>query len=287
MTDLWTRVRAAFDVADTVNSLIQWIPQLFAASLVLAAFWGVERMLRRTLGFVMRRAEVDETAVAFMQNVVRYTMFTVALITALSQVGVDVAGILTSLGVVGLTIGFAAKDALSNVISGLFIFWDRPFVIGDLVEIGDAYGRVQEITMRSTRVVTADGRMLAIPNNTIVNSIVASYTNFPNLRLDIPVTVAVSEDLGRIRALLLGIPQEDPRYLSDPMPVVVVTALNDYNVALELRAWLRDERTHVAERAELRERVFEVLRAAGVDMPFETFALSPVEVRQQRTQAIR
>ena len=59
-------------------------------------------------------------------------------------------------GIAGLTIGFAARDALSNIISGILIFWDRPFVIGDLVEVGGQYGRVERITLRSTRIVTPD-----------------------------------------------------------------------------------------------------------------------------------
>jgi small conductance mechanosensitive channel len=66
---------------------------------------------------------------------------------------------------------------------------------------------------------------------------------------------------------------------------VAVTALNDYNVALQLRVWLRDERAHVAERTDLRERCFEALRSAGVDMPFETLALSPLEVTTRPTAA--
>jgi small conductance mechanosensitive channel len=154
------------------------------------------------------------------------------------------------------------------------IFLDRPFVIGDLVEIEDNYGRVEQITLRSTRIVTPDGKMLAVPNSDIINKTVASYTNFPHLRLDIPVTVGVNENLGRVRRLLLGLVADNPDYLAEPPPRVVVTALNDYNVAMELQAWIRDERTHVPMRSALREQVFEALNAAGVDMPFET-----IEVR--------
>jgi small conductance mechanosensitive channel len=164
------------------------------------------------------------------------------------------------------------------LISGIIIFLDRPFVIGDLVEIDDKYGRVSEITLRSTRVVTSDGRMLAVPNTEIVNKTVASYTNFPNLRLDIPITIAVDEDIEKTRKLLLGVVDGDHDYLKEPAPRVIVTALNDYNIALELQAWLKDERQHVEERSELRERVFETLNKAGVDMPFETIQLAPVQV---------
>ena len=183
-----------------------------------------------------------------------------------------------SLGVVSLTIGFAARETLSNIISGILIFLDRPFTIDDLVEIDGKYGRVDRITLRSTRIVTNDGKMLAVPNTEVMNKTVISYTNFPHLRLDIAVTVAVTEDLDRARMILVSLVQNDLDYMAEPLPSVVVTQLNDYNVTLELRAWLKDERQHVQKRFELREKVFNTLSAAGVEMPFETVQLAPHKV---------
>jgi small conductance mechanosensitive channel len=203
---------------------------------------------------------------------------TIGVVSALDSVGVNTGALLASLGIVGVTIGFAARDSLSNFISGIIIFIDRPFVIGDLVEVEDKYGRVSEITLRSTRVVTADGRMLAVPNTEVVNKTVASYTNFPNLRLDIPVTIAVDEDINKTRQILLGLLDGYPEYLKEPAPRVIVTALNDYNIALELQAWLKNERQHVEKRSELREKVFEALNRAGIDMPFEIIQLAPMQV---------
>ena len=229
---------------------------------------------------MIRRAELDPTAASFIQSILKYVLLSIGVVTALGRIGVNTGSILASLGVAGLTIGFAAKDALSNMISGLFIFWDRPFVIGDLVEVGGQYGRVESITLRSTRVVTPDGRMLAVPNSTVVNTTVASYTNFPHLRLDIAFTVGVEEHLGNVRKLALGVCTGDSMLLTDPAPEVVVTALNDYNVAMELRVWLREEKRHVSARHALREKLFEALRTGGVDMPLETLALAPIEVRR-------
>ena len=108
----------------------------------------------------------------------------------------------------------------------------------------------------------------------------ASYTNFPHLRLDIDVTIGVQESIAHARSLLLEIVADNPAYLKSPSPRVVVTALNDYNVALQLQVWLENEREHVPERSNLREQVFDKLTAAGVDMPFETVRLTPLEVRQ-------
>lgn len=181
-----------------------------------------------------------------------------------------------------MTIGFALRDTLSNIISGLLIFIDRPFTIGDLVEIDGKYGRVDRISLRTTRVVTPDGKMLAVPNAEVMNKTVTSYTNFPTIRLDVSVTVAVHENLKKVRSILLGLVENNPDYLSTPAPVVVVTALNDYNVALELRVWLEEERQHIQKRFELREQVFNALTENGVDMPFET--VRSIVVRSDPTQ---
>lgn len=177
------------------------------------------------------------------------------------------------------TLGETLAVMLSNHISGLLIFWDRPFVIGDLVEVGGQYGEVDRITLRSTRVVTVDGKMLAVPNTSIVNTTVTSYTNFPNLRLNIDVTIAVDEDIERVREVILNLVKDDPEFLKDPAPRVVVTALNDYNVALQFQVWIDHERQHIARRFELRENIFTSLTEAGVDMPFETIQLNPVNIK--------
>ncbi|MGE0790801.1 MAG: mechanosensitive ion channel family protein [Sandaracinaceae bacterium] len=248
---------------------------------VLAVVGIVWLVVQRSLRLATAKHRLDTTAASFVAAVVRYGLAAVAVIAVLGQLGVDTASLLGSLGIVGLTLGFAARDALSNIISGLFILWDRPFTIGDLIEIDGKYGRVDKITMRSTRVVTPDGKMLAVPNSTVVNATVASYTNFAHLRLDVAVTVGVEENLGRVRTLLLDMVADEEGFISEPAPRVVVVQLNDYNVCLELQAWLDDEKQHIAARHALRERVFETLREARVVMPYETLALAPLTVESR------
>jgi small conductance mechanosensitive channel len=235
-------------------------------------------ILRTLLKPIMRRSPLDETWKVFIFSLVKYGLLLAGLVSALAAAGINTSALLASLGIAGFTIGFAAKDAFSNLISGLLIYLDRPFVIGDLVEIENNYGTVDQITLRSTRIITSDGKMLAVPNADIINKIVASYTNFPHLRLDINVTVGVEEDLDHVREVLLAQVTQNPDFMQNPPPRVLVTQLNDYNVAVELQAWLKNERQHVDARATLRERAFNALRMAGVDMPFETLQLTPLEI---------
>lgn len=274
---LLTRLRAYFDPERIGSVLGELLVSSLVAFAVMAVFYLVWKMLHWSLS---RRLEkrFDRTSQAFAETVVKFAVFAVGLVAALGAAGVKTGALLGSLGVAGLTIGFALRETLSNIISGILIFIDRPFTINDLVEIDGLYGRVDRITLRTTRIVTNDGKMLAVPNAEIMNKTVTSYTNFPHLRIDVGVTVAVTEDLERIRGILLSLVADDADYLPQPPPSVVVTQLNDYNVALELQAWLDNERLHVEKRSELREMLFRKMTAEGVDMPYETIRLAPHEV---------
>jgi small conductance mechanosensitive channel len=270
LTGVADRLRTELDPAALGGGLAQLIANLLVGLLVFAVFYLIWRVVDAVLQRGLQRSSVDETTASFVVKVAQAAVLGVGLVQALSSAGIDAAAVLTSLGIVGLTVGFAARDALSNLISGLLIFWDRPFVIDDLVEVEGSYGRVDTITLRSTRVVTSDGRMLAIPNSTIINSVVASYTNFPHVRLDVSVTIGVDESVDRATRILLDLVEGNEGYLSSPEPRVVVTALNDYNVELQMQVWYRNEHDHVAERFDLRKRVYRALYDAGVDMPYET-----------------
>lgn len=277
-----TRLAESFNPELLAQGAASWTENLLFAALTFLVYYMLWRLVSMVLVPALQRVDVDDTGRSFFQTVARAVILTLGVVAALGELGINTASVVASLGVAGLTIGFAARDALSNIISGIFIFWDRPFVLGDLIEIDGKYGRVDRITLRSTRVVTVDGKMLAIPNAAVVNSAVASYTNFSHLRIEVPITVGVEESLGRVRALLLGCVEGDTDYMDEPAPEMVVSELNDYNVLVTLRAWLHDERKHIPKRFEMRERAFEALRSAGVDLPFETIKQITVFPEGQR-----
>ncbi|MBO6576740.1 MAG: mechanosensitive ion channel family protein [Rhodothermales bacterium] len=276
-----TRLQEQFQLDSIAEALGVLAASLVVGMAVFAAFYLVWRLLDLVLRSIIKRSSrIDETSASFLKTALKFLVLTLGVVQALAATGIDTGAVVASLGLAGLTIGFAARDALSNLISGILIFWDRPFVIGDLVEVEGHYGRVDQITLRSTRVVTVDGKMLAVPNTTIINSTVTSYTNFPHLRLDVAVTVDVSENLDHVRRILLALVRKQDGFMTEPPPRMVVTALNDYNTEVMLQAWIEDEREHIKMRFELRERIFEALNEAGINMPYETIQLAPVEVRQ-------
>lgn len=276
--NIFSQLKVIFSPTALGAQFAQILSKLIIGAVVLAAFYFAWFLFSPVLKMVFKRSRTNEMTSTFLATLSKYTLLIVGLVTALDSMGIKVGAVLASLGIAGLTIGFAARDSLSNVISGLLIFLDRPFVIGDIVEIEGFYGRVEKITLRSTRIITSDGKMLAVPNTEIINKTVASFTNFPHLRLDIKVTIGVNEDIEKTRQILFNLLENRSEYLEEPPPRVVVTSLNDYNVAIELQVWLKDERAHIEKRYKLREEVFNALHAAGIEMPFETFSITPVQV---------
>jgi small conductance mechanosensitive channel len=279
LRNILKRLAEIFDPEILATAAADWFANLIVALITFAAFYLGWLLARIALNQLFKRSEIDETNQEFIKTIVKYTILLIGGVNALSSVGVDTAGLVASLGIAGITIGFAARDAFSNLISGVLIFVDRPFVIGDLIEVGGNYGRVDHITLRSTRIITPDGKMLAVPNTEMINKTVSSYTNFPHLRLDFDIGIGVNENIDRVRRVILGVLNGDDDILEAPAPVVFVTELNDYNVVLQLRAWIDQERTHVEKRAELYESLWEALNQAKVDMPFETLQLAPLDVK--------
>ncbi len=251
------------------------------AALILLAFYILYRILKSVVGRLTEQFDLGKTIVSFLEMGLKYTLMIFAAVTALNNIGYDVTSLIAGLGIAGIALGFAAKDTLSNIVAGIFIFWDRPFYIGDLVEIEDEYGSVQDITLRTTRIVTPDGRMVSIPNQNIAANKVISYTMFPHLRLDIDVTIGVEEPIEKARQVMLEIVRGDKKYMDDPSPVVLVQELGDFYTKIQLRVWLEDTLKHIPVRAELREKIKDAFDAAKIEMPFETFEVLNKRIETQ------
>ena len=209
---LLQRLEAALSLSQLGDWLGTAILNVSLAAGVFTLFYVAWRLINRLLASRLR-ARIDRTTAALLETALKTAMLSIGALVALNTAGVQTAAVLTSLGVLSLTIGFALKDTLSNIISGFLVFVDRPFTIDDLVEIDGQYGRVDKRTLRTTRVITVDGRMLAVPNSIVMNKTVTSYTNYPHLRIDIAVTVAVKENLDNVREILLGLVINNPSYL--------------------------------------------------------------------------
>ena len=240
--------------------------QSLAAFLLLFVLY---RLLSMTLEQTLDRSESIEPG---LQSLVLKTFRVVSFFfigtVVLDQLGVNVAVLIGGLGIAGIVAGFAARDSLENFIAGVTVLVDKPFHVGDYIEIDNQYGQVDEITLRSTRLRTVRNRIMVLPNTQMITQRVMNHTKRNVLRLDIPFGIAYKEHPDEARAVLRPMVEEDDRILPEPTPTAVVTAMNDSSVDMSLRFYIREPSQEMPMRWEYTEKVRERLREADIEIPF-------------------
>ena len=247
---------------------------LIPALLVGIVFWVLYRFAAPAVVAPLRRSHrVNQGVEQLFERVVRLTIGAIGLVIVLDQVGINVAALVAGLGIAGLALGFAARDTMENLIAGVTILLDQPFVVGDNVELEDTFGTVHEITLRSTRLRTLDHQMAVFPNTQMIAQRVLNHTRLGTmgagaLRVRVPFGIAYKEFPQEARAVVLALAEGDRRLHPDYPPAVVVTEMNASSVDMELRLHLRDPKLEVPVRFEYLEKVREALRAADIEVPF-------------------
>ena len=276
----WDDRLDTFVKAFAVN-LASFLPKLIAALIVLLFFWVLHRVLRGVLNRSLA-GRASMLAADILRKLLKYAVLGIGLLMAASQLGFNVLSMLAGLGVAGLAVGLAAKDTMANFIAGLIILWDKPFALGDDVEIGDTQGYVRHIELRSTKLEDIDGNDVILPNSEVVSKRIVNFTRTPKVRLRIPVGIGYGADLDAARASLLACAAGDDRLLAAPPPAVIVKELGDSAVNLELHVWAADPAGRNAIRSDYLERAKRALDAAGISIPYpqrEVRLLEPAGAR--------
>ena len=155
--------------------------------------------------------------------------------------GINPVGLLASAGIVGIAVGFAAKDTLANLFSGMFILADRPYKLGDYVNLdGGERGKVTHIGIRSTRILTRDDIEVTVPNGVIGNAKVVNESGGPRHRIRIRMNVqcAYEADLEEVIKVLVEVAEAQEKVCEYPAPIVRVIGFGESGIDLQLRGWI-------------------------------------------------
>lgn len=267
---IWDRL----NVELLLTQFVAWLPSLLAAALIILFFWLFFRVTRSALTHLLQRTGFEPAFIGMIINVYRFTVLAFGIVMAASQLGINVGAALAGLGVLGLTIGFAAKDSLSNIMAGFLIFWDKPFHVGHWVTLGEHYGKVAEITMRTTRVQTRDNKWVIIPNATVIDQILVNHSTNGETRLQIPVGIGYADDIAKARQVIIDAVQKVRYALHKPEPSVVVHDLGGSSVNLLVFVWIADAQDEKPAFFAVLEAVKNALDAAGIEMPFAQMDLT-------------
>lgn len=270
--------------AQMIESILpNLVSAVFVGGIFYLLFRGFRKVVRRLLS---RSRRVSAGLEALLMRTLNVLGVTFIFVLFLSQLGLNVAALIAGLGIAGIALGFAAKDTLENFIAGVTILLDRPFSVGDYVEIEGTYGQVVEITLRSTRIRTLGNRMLVAPNLLMINQSLKNMSDPGRrigLRVDVPFGIAYKEKPAEAREVVLGLTDGDDRLRREPNPDVVVVGLNDSSVDMMLRMYVEDPGDEYAVRFDYTERVREALRDAEIEIPFPHLQVFIDEAKAFRT----
>lgn len=233
------------------------------------------RFAKLILGFLSRHqdrfAMVQPRTLPLFANLAVMILIGAAIYLFLMAWKIDPTGWIASAGIIGLALSFAAKDTLANLFAGVFILADAPYKIGDFVNLDSGErGRVTQIGIRSTRLLTRDDIEITIPNAVMGNSKIINESGGPyeKERIRIPIGVAYGSDIDKVEDVLMGIAKSHKELCNFPEPRVRFRRFGDSSLDFELLAWidepvLRGKMLHV-----INGEVYKAFAAEGIEIPY-------------------
>jgi len=215
--------------------------QTLTLVLVLLAFWILSRIGGGAVRRGVERSKLDVSSLArdFLVRMTGRLIMLFGVIIAVAQIGIEVGALLAGVGIAGLVIGFALQDTLSNFASGLMILIYRPFDVGDWIEAGGVTGRVKEMSLVSTQVLTGDNQLHIVPNRQVWGGVIRNITHQDKRRVDMTFGIGYADDIPKAEKVLTEILTTHDKVLQDPEPVVRLHELGDSSVNFVVRPWAK------------------------------------------------
>ncbi len=193
--------------------------------------------------------------------------FAICSITVLYEFGFKLNALLGAAGIASVAIGFASQTSLSNIISGLFLYWEKPFESGDTIRVDDTTGIVISIDLMSVKLRKFDNLFVRIPNETMVKAQVTNVTKFPIRRMDINVGVAYKEDVDHVVEVLKDVADKNPYCLDEPEPLIIFQSYGESSLDFMVGLWF-EKTQYVLLRNSIMRDIKNRFDAENIEIPF-------------------
>jgi len=263
---LWAMLTASATIGSVSISLGDII------GFVLAIFAGlyVSRFLRFVLNVeVFPRVTLPRGVPATIVMLLNYTVLGLAFVLAVAAAGIDLTKFALIAGALSVGIGFGLQNVVNNFVSGLILAFERPVQAGDAVQVGDIWGEVRRIGVRSSTVRTWSGAEVIVPNADLISNQVTNWTlSDRQRRMEIAIGVAYGTNPHQVIELATQCAKNNSQVLSSPEPRTIFTGFGESSLDFELRAWTEEFDNYLATKSELLLAVHDALYAAGIEIPF-------------------
>ncbi len=230
----------------------------------------VSRFLRFVLNVeVFPRVTLPRGVPATIVMLLNYTVLGLAFVLAVAAAGIDLTKFALIAGALSVGIGFGLQNVVNNFVSGLILAFERPVQAGDAVQVGDIWGEVRRIGVRSSTVRTWSGAEVIVPNADLISNQVTNWTlSDRQRRMEIAIGVAYGTNPHQVIELATQCAKNNSQVLSSPEPRTIFTGFGESSLDFELRAWTEEFDNYLATKSELLLAVHDALYAAGIEIPF-------------------
>ena len=223
------------------DQVVFYIPRILFAILVL---WTGLKIIKKISGLTKKGLEKT----GFADNIAPFIislvdiLLKIALFMGIAGIlGANLTGLVAILAAAGFAVGMALQGSLGNFASGILILVLKPYVKGDWVKIDDYYGKVQEIGIFNTKIISADENTLIIPNSHITESTITNYSDIGTSRIAVFMPTPYTESFPKIKKLIGEALKEIPEVLKEPEPVIEIENFDTHNVIIAVRPYVAPE----------------------------------------------
>jgi small conductance mechanosensitive channel len=220
-----------------LEKIVFFVPKLVLAGLVIWVGLKIVKKITELARNVMERAEFSPTIAPFLISVLNVLLKIALLFIVASIIGADLTGFIAILAAAGFAIGMALQGSLGNFASGILVLSFKPYKVNDWIKIEDNFGRVDEIGIFNTKMITKDHNMLIIPNSKVTDSILTNYSEIGTRRVAVNVPIPYDESFPRVKKLLMEAITNLPSVLKDPPPVIEIENFDSHSVMLAVRPY--------------------------------------------------
>jgi small conductance mechanosensitive channel len=218
-------------------------------------------------GLSSSKVRVSALLAAMLERTAGTLVLFAGLLVALSQLGISVGPLVAGLGIAGFIVGFALQDTLSNFAAGMMILFYRPFDVGDIIESAGVTGKVSNMNLVSTTILTFDNQTLILPNSKIWGDVIRNITAQNRRRVDLVFGIGYGDDIDHAQKVLMEIVSEHELILENPEPVVEVFTLNESSVDFIVRPWTKTD-DYWRVYWDVTKQVKQRFDAEGISIPF-------------------
>ena len=263
----------------TTTPVSEWLPDLvrlyavplvlriIAAILVLIVGRWLIRWIKNTLTKMLTRRNADATLNSFLMSLVSVVLTFFLILAIVGILGINTSSLVALLASAGLAVGMALSGTLQNFAGGVIIMLFKPFKVGDFISAQGFEGKVNEIQIFNTHLLTTDNKEVILPNGILSTGTMMVFSKQDTRRVDWVFSIAYGDDYDKAKTVLLGLCNEDHRILKSPEPFVELGKLNSSSVDLTVRVWVNTA-DYWDVFFSMNEKVYKAFAQEGLNIPF-------------------